>query len=85
MTKPLDENSPSFYVSLTIHDNILHNCLLDKGASHNLMRKAVMDELGLDITSPYHDLFSFDSGKVKCLKSMMMDILVADVPLEVQR
>ena len=96
MTKPTNENSPSFYVLLTIHDKILHNCLLDTGASHNLMPKAVMDELGLDITRPYHDLFSFDSRKVKCLglikdlaitlsqlamKSMMMDIMVADVPL----
>ena len=57
------------------------------------MPKAVMEELGLDITRPYHDLF--DSRKVKCLglikdlavtltqlpmKSMMMDIVVADVP-----
>lgn len=54
-----------------------------------------MDEMGLDITRPYHDLFSFDSRKVKCLglikylaitlsqlpmKSMIMDILVANVP-----
>ena len=54
-----------------------------------------MDELGLDITKPYHDLFSFDSRKVRCqglikdlaitlsqlpMKSMMMDIVVADVP-----
>jgi ribonuclease HI len=31
------------------------------------MPKAVMDELGLDVTKPYHDLFSFDSRKVKCL------------------
>ena len=59
------------------------------------MPKAVMDELGLDITKSYHDLFSFDSRKVKCLglikdlaitlsqlpiKSMMMDTMVADVP-----
>jgi len=59
------------------------------------MPKAIMDELGLDITKSYHDLFSFDSRKVKCLglikhlaitlsrmpmKSMMMDIVVADVP-----
>jgi len=90
-----DDNSLLFYVSLTIHDKILHNCLLDTGASHNLMPKAVMDELGLDITRPHHDLFSFDSRKVKCLgfikdlaitlsqlpmKSMIMDIVVADVP-----
>ena len=94
MTEPSNDNSPSFYVSLTIHDKILHNCLLDIGASHNIIPKAIMDELGLDITKPYHDLFSFDSRKVKCLgiikdlaitlsqlpmKSMMMDIVVADV------
>jgi hypothetical protein len=59
------------------------------------MPKAVMDELGLDITKSYHDLFSFDSRRVKCLglikylaislsqlpmRSMVMDIVVADVP-----
>ena len=58
------------------------------------MPKGVMDDLGLDITEPYHELFSFDSRKVKCvglikdlgitlsqlpMKSMMMDIVVADV------
>jgi len=95
MIENCEDSSPSFYVSLTIHDKILHNCLLDTRASHNLMPKAIMDELGLDITKPYHDLFSFDSRKVKCLglikdlaitlsqlpmKSMMMDIVVADVP-----
>ena len=96
---PMSENcediSPSFYVSLTIHEKILHNCLLNIGASHNLMPKVVMDELGFNITKPYHDLFSFDSRKVKCLglikdlaitfsqlpmKSMMMNIVVGDVP-----
>jgi len=95
MTKPADDNFPSFYVSLIIHEKILHNCLLDIGASHNLMPKAVMDELGLDITRPYHDLFSLDSIKVKCIgltkdlaitlsqlpmKSMMINIVVANVP-----
>ena len=69
--------------------------MIDFGASHNLMPKAVMDNLGLDITRPYKDLFSFDSRKVKCLglikdivvslhqipeKSIVMDIAVADVP-----
>jgi len=88
-------NSPSFYVSLTIHDRILHNFLLDTRASHDLMPKVFMEELGIDITRPYQDLFSFDSRKVKCLglikylaitltqlpmKSMMMDIVVVDVP-----
>jgi len=95
MFENCEDNSPSFYVSLTIHDKILHNYLLDTGANHNLMPKAVMDKLGFDITKPYHDLFSFDSRKVKCvglikdlaitlsqlpMKNMMMDIMVADIP-----
>jgi ribonuclease HI len=95
MVEDRDESFPPFYISLNIHEKTLHNCLLDSGASHNLMPKAVMDELGLEITKPYHDLFSFDSRKVKCLgmikdlavtltqasmKTMVMDIVVADIP-----
>jgi hypothetical protein len=95
MVEDRDESCPPFYISLNIHEKTLHNCLLDSGASHNLMPKAVMDELGLEITKPYHDLFSFDSRKVKCLgmikdlavtltqasmKTMVMDIVVADIP-----
>jgi hypothetical protein len=68
---------------------------MDSGASHNLMPKTVMDELGLEITKAYHDLYSFDSRKVQCLgvikdlvvtlfqfsmKSVVMDIVVANVP-----
>ena len=69
--------------------------MFDSGASRNLMSKIIMDSLGLDITRPYKDLFSFDSREVKCLglikdlvvifhqipeKSMIMDVVVADVP-----
>jgi hypothetical protein len=87
--------SPPFYISLNVHDKILHNCLMDSGASHNVMPKVVMEELGLEITKPYQDLYSFDSKKVKCLglikdmvvslaqlpmKSVVMDIVVADIP-----
>ena len=61
------------------------------------MPKAIMEELCLDITRLYHDLFSFDSRKVKCLglikdlaitltqlpmKSMVMEIVVVDFPLK---
>jgi ribonuclease HI len=87
--------SPPFYISLNIHDKILHNFLMEFGASHNVMPKVVMEELGLDITRPYHDLYSFDSKKVKCLgvmkdvvvtlshlpmKSVVLDVIVADIP-----
>lgn len=44
-----------FYVTLTIHEFLLHNCMLDSGASHNIMPKVIMDKLGLEITKPYGD------------------------------
>ena len=36
-----DDDVPPFYVSLNVHDRILHNAMLDFGASHNLMSKLV--------------------------------------------
>ena len=42
-----------FYVSLNIWDKILHNAMLDSGASHNLMPKSIMENLGLEVTQPY--------------------------------
>ena len=71
--------------------------MLDLGASHNLMPKAIMERLNLGITRPYKDLFSFDSSHVKGLglikdlcvtlvqcpaKSILMNIVVADIPLK---
>jgi ribonuclease HI len=95
MVEDRDDSSAPFYTSLNIHDKVLHNCLMDSGASHNLMPKTVMEELGLEVTRAYHDLYSFDSRRVQCLgvikdlvvtlfqlpmKSVVMDIVVADVP-----
>jgi hypothetical protein len=95
MVEDRDESSPPFYTSLNIHDKVLHNCLMDSGASHNLMQKIVMEELGLEVTRTYHDLYSFDSRRVQCLgvikdlavslfqlpmKSVVMDIVIADIP-----
>jgi len=93
--KPQEGGVPPFYVRLNIHDKILHNSMLDSSASHNLMPKAVMEKLGLDITRPCKDLYSFDSRKMRYLglirdlcvtlaqisaKSLVMDIVVADIP-----
>ena len=73
----------------------LHNAIFYSGASHNLMPKIIMECLGLDITRPYKDLYSFDSREVKCLglikdlvvslhqipeKNLIMDVVMADVP-----
>lgn len=92
--KPQEGGVPPVYVSLNIHDKILHNVMLDSGKSHNLMPKAVMEKLGLYITRKYKYLYSFDSRKVRCLgliknlcvtlaripaKSLVMHIVVADI------
>jgi hypothetical protein len=53
------EDVPLFYVSLKIHDLTLHNAMLDSDASHNLMLKVIMDELGLDVTRPVQRPFLF--------------------------
>ena len=95
MVEDRNDSSPPFYTSLNVHDKVLHNFFMDSGASHNLMTKTVMEELGLEVTRAYHDLYSFDSRKVQCLgvikdlvvtlfqlpmKSVVMDIVVVDVP-----
>ena len=69
--------------------------MLDFDASHKLIPKVVMERLGLEITKPYKDLYSFDSSRVKCLglikdlcvnmtqvlaKRLVMDIVVANIP-----
>ena len=74
---------------------VVHNAMLDSGASHNLMPKWVVESLGLEVTRTYKDLYSFDSRKVKCLrlikdivasltelpsKTVVMDVVVADIP-----
>jgi hypothetical protein len=37
----------SFYITLIVHDHLLHNCMLDSGDSHNLMPNIIMEKLGL--------------------------------------
>ena len=89
------EDVPPFYIILTIHDMFMHNTMFDSGASHYLMLKVIMECLGLDITRPYKDMYSFDSREVKCLglikdlvvslhqipkKNLVMDMVVVDVP-----
>jgi ribonuclease HI len=84
-----------FYITLKVHDRLLHNFMLDSRASHNIIPKSIMDILGLEITRPYGDICSFDSRRVKCMgmikdlvvtlaqisvKNVLMDVVVADIP-----
>lgn len=73
--KPHEGGVPPFYVSLNILDKILDNSMLDSGSSDNLIPKVVMEKLGLDITRPYKDLYSFHSSKVICL-GLIKDLCV---------
>ena len=93
-----EDEVPRFYISLRIHNMFLHSTMLDFGTSHNLMPKIIMDNLSLNITTPHTNLYSFNSRKFKCIglikdlvvslhqileKSMLMDVVVADVPVKV--
>ena len=90
----IDDIVPHFYVTLKACDSLLYSCMLDSGASHNLMLKVIMDQLNLEITWSYHDLYTFDSKRVPCLglikdlvvtlaqlhvKSVILDIFVTDI------
>lgn len=93
-----EDEVPPFYINLKVHNMFLHNTMYDSGASHTIMPKVIVDNLGLDITRPYRDFYSFDSIKVKCIglikdlvvslhqipkKSVVMDVVVVDVPVKV--
>ena len=90
-----DDEVPPFYMILNVNGMVLHKVMLDSGASHNLMLKGVVESLGLEITRTYKYLYSFDSKRVKRLglikdmvvslnklrsKTVVMDIVVADIP-----
>ena len=71
----LDSTTPPFYVSVVIHDLLLHNCMLDSGASHNILPLSVMEQLGLQTTRTSKGLYSFNSMRLKCL-GMIKDLVV---------
>jgi hypothetical protein len=78
-----------------VNDKVLHNCMLDSGASSNVITKKVMEQLNLRISRPYHNICALDSqtievhGLIKGLQVHLavfldimfeMDIVVIDVP-----
>lgn len=78
-----DPYTAPFYVTLGIHDLLLFNFMLDSGPTHNLILLEVMEQLGLQITKTYNNLYSFNSKRVKCL-GMIKDLVgnLAQVPMK---
>jgi hypothetical protein len=94
MDRGNEKNNP-FYLSLLMNDFILHNCMLDSGATSNIMTKKVMEQLNLRTSRPYHNICAMDSkaiqvhGLIKGLQVHLvafpdimieMDIVVIDSP-----
>jgi hypothetical protein len=89
-----EKNFP-FYLSLVVNNKVLHNCMLDSGATSNVITKKVMEQLNLRISRPNHNICALDSqtievhGLIKGLQVYLatfpdimieMDIVVIDVP-----
>lgn len=87
--------NPPFFMTLAMNDNNLNNCMLDTGASANMMSLKVMRQVGLKVTRPYKNVCGFESkvipthGVVEnvevCFKEYLenivhIDIMVVDVP-----
>ena len=58
--------NPLFYMPLHIGDDILHNCMLDSGASTNVMPLSVMRQLGLNVHSVGHNSHTERGGESMC-------------------
>lgn len=84
-----------FLLTLAMNDLFLHNCMLDSGASANIMPLTIMKQLGPSINRPYKRVCGFNSkpvevaGTIKDLKaslvrnpdiSLLMDVIVVDIP-----
>jgi hypothetical protein len=89
------DEPPPFYISLLVNGLLLWNCMLDSGASTNVMTLEVMNELGLTVSRPYRNVQAMDSrevqvcGVIKDLevrlqeypeRILTMDVVVIDCP-----
>jgi hypothetical protein len=60
-----NENNQPFFLSVLVNNHLLHNCMLDFGASSNVMTKKVMEPLNLRVSRPYHNICAMDSKMIK--------------------
>ena len=58
---------PPFYVSLIIGGKLVHNCMIDSGASSSVMPRCVSDALGMKYEPIVRDVLQLDGSTVKTL------------------
>lgn len=58
-------NNPSqvdpFYLTLTINNKMIKNCMIDSGAMMNIMPVGVMKELGMGVDTTFGKCYSMDN------------------------
>lgn len=65
----MEERKPNpFYVSLLLNGQNLRNCIIDSGASDNIMPFAIAKALGLDLTKTFGHCYSLDRKKVPLVR-----------------
>ena len=67
-----------FYLSLLINSFKLSNCVVDSGASDNVMQSKVVDALGLTLTNSFGSCYSMENKQVH-LKGQIKDAQFAFV------
>jgi hypothetical protein len=87
--------NPPFFMTLEMNGKNLNNCMLDTGASANMMSLKVMRQVGLKVTRPYINVCGFESKSIPthevvenvevflkeyAKKMVHIDIVVVDVP-----
>jgi len=63
MTKCPSQVEP-FYVSLVINGKVIRNCMLDSGASTNIMPLAIMQQAGLKIDKACGKCYAMDAREI---------------------
>lgn len=90
------ENPKPFYISLYMGGYKLNNCIIDLGASDNVMPLQIMNSLGLSCMKNHDKCYSLESKSVPLVgqlkdvqvrlesfleKKIMMTILIAGIPI----
>jgi hypothetical protein len=58
---------PPFYIIIENHDVVIHNCLIDIGATNNIMPLSIMEAFGMSCTKNFENresIYAIDSRNV---------------------